>query len=223
MKLIGQELGRIIVLFPIEEVRPASGIPLIPLVDGIRNRYNFVKPPDLNRPITDLDRDGYSFQVGTFLHEGQVITIREFTVYPDGVSVSCLDTTHADAFFDDIVNVAKEAFGFREFAREPRKIYRSQVIVEFEKSLNQLINGFTELSRLLQSAYEQHTGHNKAVDLNRVDFRMDSTKIPGIPPVSFILERKFGSPHENQRFISEAPVPSQAHLQLLQEIENKLS
>ena len=47
MNVIGHELGRIIVLFPMEEIRPETGIPTHELFEGIMNRYRFAKPPDL--------------------------------------------------------------------------------------------------------------------------------------------------------------------------------
>ena len=223
MNFIGHELGRIIVLFPMEEIRPETGIPALELIGEIVKRYKFAKPPNLNKTALEVSREGSSFELGSFVFEGKSTSVTEFTIYNDGISVSCHDTAHAEAFFYDILTWARETFGLKEFVREPRRIYRSQVIVEFEKSLNQLIQSFSDISNLINLTYSQHTEHDAPINLNRIDFRMDDTKIPGMmKPISFILERRIGASHETERYISEAPVSSRAHVQLLQSIEDKL-
>lgn len=223
MKLIGHQLGRIIVLFPTEEVRPAKGIPLLDMLTGVRERYKFVKLPDVNNPTFDANREGYAFKSGSFLYKEEKIAIDEFTIYNDGISVSCFHTKFADAFFEDIFLWAKEKFDLREFAREPRKMYRSQIIVEFDKSLNQLVKDFSVISHLVQLAYSQYTGRDNPINLNRIDFRMDDTKVRGVTPVPFGIERRIDISHDTERYISEAAIPSDPHLQLLQSIEDKLA
>lgn len=223
MKLIGHQLGRIIVLFPMEEVRPTKGVSMIDMLTGVRERYRFVKIPDVNNPTFDSNREGYTFKSGSFLYKEEKIAIDEFTIYNDGISVSCFHTKYADAFFEDIFLWAKEKFDLREFAREPRKIYRSQIIVEFDKSLNQLVKDFSVISHLVQLAYSQYTGRDNPINLNRIDFRIDVTKVSGVTPVSFVIERRVDISHDTERYICEAPIPSDAHLKLLNSIEDNLA
>ena len=222
MNVIGHELGRVIVLFPMEEIRPETGIPELELFEGIMNRYKFAKTPDLKKTAIEVSRAGYNFELGSFVYEDKSTSIKEFTIYNDGISVSCHDTAHAEACFDNILTWARKEFGLKEFVREPKRLYRSQVVVEFEKSLNRLVQNFSDISSLINLTYRQHTGHDAPINLNRLDFRMDDTKIPGINPMSFILERRIGVSHETERYISEAPISSRAHIQLLQSIEDKL-
>ena len=221
MKIIGHELGRIIVFFPMEEVRPEKGVILDDLIEGVKNRYKFIKAPDLNRSLTDLDNQGYVFEAGSFSWGSEQIAVREFVVYPDGISVSCLETDHAEAFFEDVMMWSKEKYGFREFVREPRKIYRSFLVLEFDNSINNIIKKFSDMSQLIQLFYSLYTGQNEVIALNRIDLRVDNTKIAGLAPLSFVLERKVGAPHETERYVSEAPFPSQAHIELLQKIEEQ--
>lgn len=223
MKFIGHQLGRIIVLFPTEEVRPTKGVPMLDMLTGIKERYKFVKLPDVNNPTFDPNKEGHAFKSGSFLYKEEKIAIDEFTIYNDGISVSCFHTKFADAFFEDVILWAKETFDLREFAREPRKIYRSQIVVEFDKSLNQLVKDFSVISHLVQLAYSQYTGHDNPINLNRIDFRMDDTKVRGVTPVSFGIERRIDISHDTERYISEASIPSDPHLQLLQSIEDNLA
>ncbi len=222
MKLIGYELGRIIVLFPMEELRPNQGVPPHDLVEAVSKRYSFLKKPDIEKSFDQLNKEGFPFEFGSLKYKDETAVIKEFTIYNDGISISCFNTAYADSFLDDVLHWAKQTFGLRDLITK-RKIYRSQIVIEFEKSLNHLVENFNELSRLIQVAYAQHTDQNQPLSLNRVDFRMDDTKVPGFTPASFVLERRVGSPHDIERYISEAPLPSDAHLGLLQSLEEKLS
>ena len=223
MRIVGHELGRVIALFPLEEVRPERGVPLLDLVTGIRERYRFIKIPDLTKTTQDLNREGLAFESGSFSCDGETVAVRELTIYNDGVSISCYNTKYADAFLEDILHWAGETFSIKKLSQEPKRIYRSTVIVDFNISMNNSARNFMAISRLIQEAYNQYTGHDIPVSLNRIDFRMDDTKVPGIPPVGFVLERRVGVAHEIERYISEVPLPSDAHIEYLQSLENLLN
>ena len=61
MKIVGHGLGSVVILFPPEEIRPTRGLPISKAVYSIGDRYGFLQVPDLARPISELDQEGYQF------------------------------------------------------------------------------------------------------------------------------------------------------------------
>jgi hypothetical protein len=46
--------------------------------------------PDLRRPWDELNKEGFKFQQGKFVHGNKTINVTDFTIYPDGLVVYCL-------------------------------------------------------------------------------------------------------------------------------------
>lgn len=219
MKLIGHQLGRIILLFPPEQIRPTRGIPIKDTIAAVQNRYNFVNVPDLTKPIAEFERNGYQFINGKIILDAKEYVINEFTVYNDGVSISSVDTEYSDWFLEDFVRWAQDKLEYRPFLQEPTKIFRSQVTVSFDKPLSNIIKNFDAFSQALSLAIENVIEKPVSTNLLRIDFGIDDTGVGGIKPVPFSLERRIGVPSNKEWFISEAPLPSKTHLELLEELE----
>ncbi|MGF1623283.1 MAG: hypothetical protein ACFCVH_00255 [Alphaproteobacteria bacterium] len=222
MKLIGHETGRLIVLFPAEEIRPHSGMYLPYVQAELNQRYGFIKQPDLSRPIEELDRDGYKFGHGRAVIDGRLIAIIEFAIYNDGIVINCNRTDDAELIWSDLMEWSKDALGIREFTREPRKLYRSVLIVEFENQMSSLLKDFADIKYIVEDALT-NTPHRGDVDFVSISFGLDPTKIPGLSPPPFVIERRGGSPYEQNRYFCQAPLPTQAHINALERLEIALS
>lgn len=223
MKIVGHEMGRSILLFPAEEIRPNTGIYIPTVMKALQDRYGFMKPPDISRPMAELDREGYKFGHGKIEIDGQTILIGEFGIFSDGISVSCFDTEQADKVWDDIYAWSQDFLGFRKFIREPHRFYRSQLVVEFEQHLSGLVANFSAMADLVGEAMSDTVQHRENIEFVRIAFGMDTTKIPGLPPVPFSIERKIGASFESERYFCEASLPTRTHIETLQRIESSLS
>ena len=219
MRVVGHNLGRLIVLFPQEEVRPVRGVPTAAAMASVRDRYNFLHMPDLARPVADLEQQGYQFSDGSFIHDDGEFKIGEFTIYGDGISVSSYVTETAELFFDDFIGWAMNEFQVRPFIHVPSRIYRSQITVCFAKPLSCILWGFDAFSKTLSTALNEHAGTSSSVDLVRIGVGIDELKDGGIGYVPFSLERRNQVPFEEEWYFSEAPLPSKTHLGLLGELE----
>ena len=222
MKVVGHILGRLIVLFPREEIRPVCGVPVLEAFDAIRERYAFLKAPDLTKPAMELEQQGYQFSDGTLVHENEKFSVNEFTIYNDGISVSSYFTETADLFFADFMEWSIQKFGVRPFSREPTKIYRSQVTVCFSRPLSDALRGFGKFTELLSAMLDEYTGTSSPVDLIRIGVGVDETKVGGPRYAPFTLERRSQVSFEDEWYFSEAPLPSEAHVNLLKELNSSM-
>ena len=105
MKLIGNELGRVVALVHAEQWRPTHGLPLAATISAIQERYQFITTPILSaEAISEADRNGYRFANGTFNLDDATVAINELIVFRDGISVTTNHTSYAEAFFDDFIH-----------------------------------------------------------------------------------------------------------------------
>ena len=222
MKIVGHSLGSVVVLFPPEEILPTRGLPISKAVYSIGDRYGFLQLPNLSKPISELDQEGYQFTGGTFVRGNENFTISEFTVYNDGISISSCNTDTSELFFVDLMSWAREEFEFRPFVREPMKIYRSHITVRFDQPLSKMIKGFDKFSNALSTALEMHTEFSMPVDLIRIGMGVDQSKVGKLSPPPFSLERRIGISFDEEWYFSEAPFPSKTHIKLLEELESAI-
>lgn len=218
MNLIGLELGRVIILFGGEEIRPRQGIPILKAVTAVKDRYQFLSAPDISIPISQVEKDGYRFEGGVFEFDGEEVAIRELGIYNDGISVTAYDTSFAEAFLDDFLGWATTSLGLRSFEKAPRRLYRSQLVVEFSKPLAKSLKNFSAIS----AALEDSLGC-RPVDISRIDFAVDPTQLTGsFKPTPFSIERRVNYPYEDERYFCEAPLSTRAHVQVLKSLEAAL-
>ena len=222
MKIVGHSLGRILILFPPEEILPTRGLSISKAVYSIGDRYGFLQAPNLAKPISELDQEGYQFNGGTFVCRNENFTISEFTVYNDGISISSCNTDTSELFFEDLMSWAREELEIRPFVREPIKIYRSHITVKFDQPLSQMIKGFDKFSNALSTALEMHNEFSMPVDLIRIGMGVDGSKFGKLSSIPFLLERKIGIPFDEEWYFSEAPFPSKTHIKLLEELESAI-
>ena len=222
MKIVGYGRGSIIILFPPEEIQPTRGLPISKTVYSIGDRYGFLQVPDLTKPISKLDQEGYQFTGGTFVCGNENFTINEFTVYNDGISISSCNTDTSELFFEDLMSWAREELEFRPFVHEPMKIYRSNITVKYDQPLSQIIKGFDKFSNALSTALEMHTEFSMPVDLIRIGMGVDESKFGKLGSIPFSMERRIGVSFDEEWYFSEAPFPSKTHIKLLEELESAI-
>jgi hypothetical protein len=225
MKLIGNELGRVIVLASVEEWRPARGIPIASAVTAIQNRYQFVDYPNLSElTVSQTESEGYKFVEGILHFDDQKAVIREFAIFRDGFSVTAHDTFYAEAFLDDFLDWGRQTLEMRPFALTPSRIFRSQLVVQFERPLSNAFRQLEEIAAVIQQAFRAHTSYGDPVNVTRLDFGMDHTQLAGVlKPTPLVLERRVNRPYIEEVYFSDAALPSRVHAQVLEEIEARFA
>jgi hypothetical protein len=218
MKIISQDSCRVTILFPLEEVVPLGGINGPEALGKIQRRYEFLKTPDPTMTREDVVKQGYKFSTGQIILSGKKTVVIEFAIYNDGIVADARNSEIAEAFLDDIIQFMQTEFEFRKFSSEPRRYFHNQLVVEFEKPLGRLIPTFDKISRTIS----QFLGPDDAMNFARIDFQADKTGKSAVPP-KLVIERRLGISFDKERYFSSAPIRTQEHVAVLEELERSIS
>ncbi len=221
MRIIAYETCRVTCLFPFEEVVPLGGANDREIVDGVKNRYRFLKGPELTGEA--VAKNGYKFENGQFAFNAAPFTIIDFTIFRDGLVINATRTDGAEAFLEDVIAFMQREFSFRDFITKPRRIFLSQIVVEFDRPLEKLVQSVGKIASVISKPLKQIYEMEIPVKFARLDFDVDKTALPTPAPVGlqqrFILERRVGIPFEKERYFSAAPMRTDDHIKALEEIE----
>lgn len=224
MKLIGTELGRIVLLFSPEEGRPLRGLHPPDVFKALKERYSFEYSPDLQLAWDEVQKNGIRFKLGKFSLEGKTVPISEVTFYNDGIVVSAFTTEDAESFAKDLIDWAKETFGFREFIKPPRQLYLSHIVVQLAHSPSKLLRSFEQFSVKLSEFYEKRYKNKVAFEVTSLNIGYDKLSVPQwFAPATFHIERRVGKPFEDNIFFCEAGLSTTDHIQALEALEKSFS
>ena len=222
MRLIGTELGRMVVLLTQEEWRPTK-LSTFDAMGAIKDRYSFAYAPSASIPWETLQKDGFKFSQGKFRIRDLDASIQDLTFFSDGIVVNAHNTDEAEAFFQDLISWAKEFAGVRDLTNVGRKLYVSHVIVEFERPVNQLINRFQEFSLVLNQLMRTTYEFDFQMQLRTLGFHYDHFITPEWhKPTYFSIDRRIGHKYEANRFFCESPLRTNDHLLALRLLEEML-
>lgn len=218
MRVIGHQLGRAIILYPAEQLRPPGGVSISNIVEQTKERYGFQVVPNLSVPTTELNNSGLKFERGT-LSVGTG-AVNDFSIFTDGVVASAFTTDIAEEFLSDFFEWSRQEFKIRDFDIPPRKAYLSQLTVAFDVPISKAIRDFDAICGVVADALTSISGVHLPVNITGFDFAMDRLKLPhGIANAGFTIERRIQVPFENEMFFCEAPLPTKLHEETLRKME----
>ncbi|MBI4454897.1 MAG: hypothetical protein HY644_03255 [Acidobacteria bacterium] len=216
MKTISVFLGRVAMMKPLHEFAPLGGVYLPRVFDAIKAKYLFATTPSA------AQAEGYKFSIGRIMKGGRECPIQELAIFTDGVVCSADDTDTAELFLGDLLWYLREQFGFREIHDGVRKLFNSQVWVQFDKSLDGLLSKVESIADAIGKAEASLYGiKGESVHLHSVVFDYDRTKIsPMLENIApFRIERKIKAPFSENVLYSVAPLRTKTHLEVLEQIE----
>jgi hypothetical protein len=210
MEFISTETGQSLQLFVMDEILPRRGGLFLPdLIAEIMSRYRFVTAPTSVEPGQPL-----KFQTGVW-HDGDLtIQVVSLEIYNDGIIINSRNTEDSDVVMDDFLSWLSRNHGLREpITRIPRK-YQSRIVVSISGGLDKFMPRFQSMSRIASEAF----GTDDGLHLIRLSIGPNP---PGQLPyqTTWQIEPRIGQPFVPDRFFSSAPLPTEAHIQLLAELE----
>ena len=215
MRSIGSLSGRAIWPFATEEVYPQQGVSIQHMIGIIAEHYNFVLNPDPAAQESVIE-----FRRGFLSANEHILPVTLIQVYTNGFLVEANDTEIADFILSDLIQLLREAIQLREPARDQGRKYVSQVAVEFEYSIDDLLKSTRGMLGLLTQTFVEAGYVSEPIGVYKYEFRVDTTQVPpaSIQP-SFIIERRDQTPFSENRYYSMAPLPVSDHVELLRKIE----
>ncbi|MBI3939357.1 MAG: hypothetical protein HY315_00845 [Acidobacteria bacterium] len=226
MKILSTVLGRTVLLKPTHEIAPIGGVHLQTIFDRIKQRYEFGNTPnvaDLTLNPEVLQKDGYKFSVGKIMKSGRDYPIQDLVVLNDGIVCSADHTDMSEFLLDDLLGFLTDQFSFRKAWRDARKLFLSQVWVQFEKSPDGLLSKMEGLSRVIGDAQLATYGIESpsGVQLDSIGFDFDKTQVSPLfgNLAAFKIERKLRAPFSENVLFSIAPLRTTDHISVLEQIE----
>jgi hypothetical protein len=219
MKLVSTDFGQVLQLMNMDEMRPLEGLYLPDFVKGLQQRYQFaVVPNDLLEAL----KTGAKFHLGKKTIGDRTIVIKELGVYNDGLLISTTNTGDSDALVDDCIKWAIDEFGLRPAQTIIPRQYTSTVVIDFEQSVDKVLGQIEIIKNLLSYSLKSRYEWSYPISLTGISFGIDPQLLPQDRNSRFSLEKRVGIPFSHNRYFSAAPLPTEEHLKLLEQIEETL-
>jgi hypothetical protein len=185
-------------------------------------KCNFVTRPNLIELRGDYNT--LEFKTGALSKGNKKISVISLSVLVNGIVIDAVTSEDADMFFEEIFDWASGAFGLRRPQSEQKKYYLSNVVVEFDQAVEELIPAFQRILAIIGPEIKERARVTADAKLVRLVFNCDPQSIPpGSVRTDFIIERRTGSPYAQNRYFCAAPFPTRALITKLEEIERALT
>ena len=215
MKVVAFEAGHLNSLFPVEAFAPLSGLNERQLIGAIGQRYSFGSSPNMSSRA-EVQRTGLVFEFGFFATEVGEVTIH-LSIHNDGVVVRANKTEHAEAFLEDMTRWLVSDCGCRKV--QTKSFYLSEIVVDFEKPISNALGNYDKWADLLLSTVSENR-EARAVAFNSLS--MEFVTSAGVIP-RFFIERRIGTTVQDERYFCSAPLTTERHVAVLEEMEHLFS
>src|SRR6266851_7231743 len=195
------------------------------VVQALQAKYNFVvlpelsdlfpKEPDPDKPVV--------FSHGRFVRDGQVKLIDHLQIYQLAAgAVTSTSTDDSDFFLDDAAEWAIKTFDVTVTDVIATRVYVSQLEVEFEKPLPDLLPVLSQTAEKINGLRLNYGASPLPYSLTGLTLGYDANESKAPAPVPFIIERRASFPHDKNLFFCQAPLTTSDHIRLLEEFEQSL-
>lgn len=219
MRFVSALFGQTLQNIPMDEIRPLSGYNYPGIINAVAARYGFINIPN---NINEAIEKGMVFSNGTLLTHKGAIQINQMGIYNDGLLVTTSNTEDSDSLTDDLLQWGSQEFGLRPILTHLPRVYSSQVVVDFDISIDVFVNKFNAMGALISSAIRQGGGNEVDLHVARLTVMADPLTVRFPNQSTFYIEPRVGLPLTAQRYVSAAPLTTSAHLELLAAIEKLL-
>lgn len=183
------------------------------LVPALIEEYHFKTFPQVGGDF----KDGMKFENGSFTNgNGDVLPIK-LTVFHDGLAADTYSATRdSDQFLEEVLGMLPEL----GFAYDPsmvrRKAYTSQLHVKCQRQLDQINPKLEAFARRISEVL----GWQLSFGFAAIEFWPDPRQ--ALKPANFSFQKRTGEELSSDRYWTQAPLPTDDHLRLLEELEEIL-
>lgn len=219
MDIINVVTARSVWLFDLAEMNP-QGKKLRPgLLTWLQNKYGFERIPSSTIDVDETK--ALVFSRGVFKNKEVVEIQIELKAYEDGLIANSISSTRdTDAFLEDVLQSSSKDY---ELIYRPemirRKLYISEVNFRSDKYLSNLNRKLSEFAAKISALIP---GDPKPpFELGGLHFWPSQT-VPDYKILRFIIERKLNTLPSENKYFSSAPLPTDDHINMLNEFEEIL-
>lgn len=195
-------------------VKKKGGLYFPKLREILNTQYGFMKYPDTLEEFDIIK--GITFSHGKFKNDKaiQTLILQENAIVASGQ----LNTIEVEEFIDEVMNIFNENFGY-VFEKSRLTHYLSRLEIHSDVDLLPTVEHQFVAERLNQNS---NLKDGNLGDFTSTGMRIDCEILEHstLRPYSFILLRKPNRPHSENIYHSDAPLPTDDHLDLLKSYED---
>jgi len=222
MKLISVDTARASWLFPLTELNP-TGRSFTQIFSDLKKRYSFQKAPSHSLDY-DAEAKGLIFNEGEFVNrEGNTVLVK-FSVFSDGVVADTWSSTaDSEDFLKDAMSWIRTEYGITlPTDRVPTSLYLSQLTVSMSQKHEGVFSKLQALSDVVSKKLSESGRDSKGFIAGGFSLWAANWD-QNLAPSAYRFEIKAGSKPGENRYYAAAPLPTDLHLQILEEQERILS
>jgi hypothetical protein len=222
MKLLHVSAARTIWLLPLLDLNPRGQAVSQETIDKITEKYKFKAPPTITGALeAQKKNEPVHFAAGEFMSTAGVNVVIDLKVYNDGFLADCRSNTKdSEMFLADLLAWIPAGLGLpRVEVPIRKKMYVSELQMESKHQLMMINPKLAPLSKSLAALVPK--GSATSYDLSSLAFATDPKD--GTPLLNFKFERLINVPFAEHRYYSSAPVHTDDHLELLENLEEILT
>jgi len=228
MKIKNVKLARAIWLFDLQDLNPSGRDIAEDLFEWIKTAYSFPIAPDLRamlvartvQPVAEnqAPANGAVFERGHFQTRADVfIEITKLTIFNDGIVVDTPSSTEdGDRFAQDLLETASREFGLTydgETVR--RRMYLSELMLRSDISFDLINPKLAAFANRISEAFSEEP--KPRFEFGGLQFWSEPNDTG--KHKLFTLERQASKALAERRYYSQAPLQTDVHFKLLQELE----
>jgi hypothetical protein len=229
MKLISKLQGFSTLRVSPDEAMPPGGIVFPSVIAILKETYKFTVFPEFapgEMPLVQLSPVGLGLQNGEFDVDGNRVAISQLQLFLNGIVVGAQSTEFSDAILEHVIKLLDGKFGFRLAESEGQRAHISNVVVQFEKPFEDAIPQLKVIQDIMfAEAPPNDEGNKMPLTTKRLAFG-NNNRITIDPlqasSMDFTIERRGGASFASNRYFCLAPLESEKHLRILEEIERRL-
>ena len=217
MELSAVLLARVIGFVETNDLNPRGKLSFPMLVPLIVNKFNFQKYP---QEAKDFDEQkGVEFIEG---HTGDT-SIDKLVVWYNGIQLDVRSSTdEARKIIDSTLSWLKKEAGLNYSpSMIKRWAYLSQVTFYSEVDLDSAHAAIARLSMSVTKIVSEINQMELQFKPTGLTWSFDRT-MKQVPVASFLIQRRADTPFSEGKYFSEAPLPTDAHIKLLEQFESDL-
>jgi hypothetical protein len=226
MKFIISNYGVAAISVSADDVVPLQGFMTKDVIEFVAQSYTFNVKPNIPPGIPPLLMQHLVFQSGIMIEGNDKFPILQMAMIPNGDIVVASTTESAEKIMNNFMARLDEAFGFRFQVTKMRRLYQSNLVVEFDRGLEEKIAALAKIEKILNREIERPSMPFK---IKRLAFGHGDIKPGGMPMAlqsieggDFLIERRSSESYSDNRYFCSAPLQTADHLRLLETLEKEM-
>ena len=211
-------LARVLGFIETADLNPQGRVFFPKLVHGLVERFQFQKYP---QTLEEMDDDkGINFFEGTW----GGVSVDKVTIFRGAIAVdTSASTDESGKILDVALTWAAENFGITyRTGMIKRWKYVSDLTFYSRAPLLGPSNALSNLKGSVSQAVSEIFGEPIQYEPSRLDLDFDKFQRP-LPTASFSIQRRGEIPFSDNKYFSEAPLPTDVHIRILKAYEGALA